>query len=117
MGNMGGIDNPSGYGPWRVPDAQGRAPVCHPGLLFSALGASRGTVLAQRLETQSPARRCRRPVASLAGAWGWAREARRRATVQPSAREPPWLGLWAKSLSRWAATRGPGVAGRPAWGV
>src|SRR5262249_25065418 len=36
-----------------------------PGLFFSVLGALRGTVLAQRLETHPPAGHGRRPVASL----------------------------------------------------
>ena len=49
IGTVGFIDKQDFYGSLRLPDANGGDNVCHPGFFFSALGASRGTVLAQRL--------------------------------------------------------------------
>ena len=67
------IDKEDFYGALALADADGSDNLCHPGFFFAALGALRGTVLAQRLYTQSPAFNWRRTVASLAGAWCWAR--------------------------------------------
>ena len=49
IGKMGFIDKQDFYGPLRLTDADGGDNFCHPGFFFSALGASRGMVLAQRL--------------------------------------------------------------------
>ena len=49
IGKMGFIDKQDFYGPLRLTDADGGNNFCHPGFFFSALGASRGTVLAKRL--------------------------------------------------------------------
>ena len=49
IGKMRRIDNKDFYRPWRVADAAACANCCHPGFLFSAVGALRGTGLAKRL--------------------------------------------------------------------
>jgi hypothetical protein len=70
---MGFIDKEDFYWSLGLADADGGDNLCHPGFFFAALGALRGTVLAKRLYTQSPAFNWRRTVASLAGASCWAR--------------------------------------------
>ena len=69
IGKMGFVDKEDFYGLLCLSDADGSDNLCHPAFFFAALGASRGTVLAKRLYTQSPACSWRRTVASLAGTW------------------------------------------------
>jgi hypothetical protein len=111
-GALRGSDHNDGDRPWRWPDAEGGAPGCHPGVVFSARGAVRGPVWAKRVSPQTPAGRGRRPVASRTAA-GWVAQAsRRRLTLQPSAREPQGLGRWPQSGARGAVTC---WRGRPSW--
>ena len=49
IGEMRFIDKKDFYRPLRLADADGGDNVCHPGFVFSALGALRGTLLAKRL--------------------------------------------------------------------
>jgi hypothetical protein len=49
MGKMRRSDTKACYRPWRLAQAEGGANVCHPGFVFSAVGAWRGTVVAKRL--------------------------------------------------------------------
>lgn len=116
IGKMGCVDTEDFYRPLDLADADAGDNFCHPDF-FSALGALRGTGLAKRLYTQPPVCNWRRTVASLTASWCWARESRRRSTVQPSAIYPQWLGRWAKRRSSCSVTRCPVVAGRPDWGV